>query len=132
MPQLQWDELALIEFLSVLPKTEDQVYHTFDVTREGLKMLLTLRQFESVLHLTIGYAETKTPLLDLTAYIRGKVEVRRHIATNVPFLCISNCLIVANRFQHIEIGDPFDVQKFPFGADMHLFVDPKIQCCLTE
>jgi len=132
MPQLQWNELELIEFLSVVPQTEDQVYHTFDLARDGLRMLLTLRQFESVLHLTISYADSKNDLLDLTAYIRGRVELHRHVATNVPFLRISGCLIVPNRFIHTEMGNPFDTQKFPFGVDIHLWVDPKIRCCLTQ
>jgi hypothetical protein len=133
MPQLQWDELGLVEFLSVLPQTEDgAIFHTFELTRGELQMLLTLRQFESVMHLTISYVDTGADLLDLTAYVRGKVEIRRHIATNEPFLCFSDCLIVANRFQYIEIGDPFDSKRYPFGVDMHLLVDPKICCCLTH
>ena len=134
MPDLQWDENELVEYFSVLPTTdEDAVHHSFELTRDNLRMLFTIWKYESVMRLTLSYCDSQEELLDVTAFVRGGITVRRHIGTNAPYLGLSDCILAPTRFSYNEMpNSPFNKEKFPWGVNMHIWVDPRICCYLTE
>ena len=129
MPTLKWDPLEVLEYLSVLPSIEeDEVSHGYELVRGDIRMLLTLWQYESVLHLTLSYEESRKELLNVTAFVRGELKIDRHIGTNMPHLCAFDCIVGAGRFSYRQMQDPFDKTRYPRGVNIHLWAQPQIQC----
>jgi len=133
VPQLEWDELEFLEYLSVVPSVEeDAVSHAYQFSRDGLEAFLTIWQYESFAMLTIGYADTHQPLIELGFFIRGRAGIERHFGTDKPHLCFSNCIVADSRFAYRDRQDPFDTKRCPIGPDIRLFVEERITCTLTS
>lgn len=77
MPQLDWDEVDLIEFLEVLPAmAEYGAAYQYTVERDDFEFVVTIWQYESDIELKLLRKEQKLPLLHLVANVRGKVEIK--------------------------------------------------------
>ena len=127
MPLLKWDPLELLEFFSVLPTVEEDVCHGYEMV-QGIRMLLTIWQNESVFRLTLSYEGSREELLDFAAFVRGELRIDRHAGTNMPHLCALDCVVGPGRFSYRQMLDPFDKERYPTGIDIHVWARPKIQC----
>jgi hypothetical protein len=129
MPQLRWDQREVLECVGVVPETDEyDTYHSYTIEREGLKLLLTLWQFESVLQLSLYRGNQRDTILHMALAIRGPVQFKRTKRYEwEEFLLFSDCVSVPNRFYYHKLGDVFDTDKFPYSFDVEVAFYPDIR-----
>lgn len=73
--QLRWNDTDFLEFFAVEPTAEDDaVSHNYELERDGLRLLFTLWQLESVIQASLFRGESETELFAFAAYVRGEVR----------------------------------------------------------
>lgn len=126
MPQLEWNEIDLLDYFEVEPTVLDEVVsHSYEVERNGLRLLLTVWQLESVVQVTLFRSESEAEIFTFAAYARG--PVRRIDDQRGKFIEIGDCIIAPNRFWYIEAGDVFNKGKYPASITIEIEVRPEIR-----
>ncbi len=125
MPPLQWNETDFLDFFNVDPAVEDYfVSYNYEVERHGLRLLLTLWQFESVIQASLFRDQSHTALFTFAAYVRGEVRVIND--KRGRYIDFEDCIIAPDRFWYMQAGDPFDSQRFPMSVTVQLVIEPDI------
>jgi hypothetical protein len=63
MPKFVWNEIDFIECLSVIPDVEDDaIAHHFVVSRNGLRLALSVYQYEAAVWISLYREESDQPL----------------------------------------------------------------------
>ena len=131
MPQLQWDELDFIECLDVIPEVEDyQVSHSFKVIQERLTLALKVWQYESVVHFALYDSETGRLVTEFALFVRGSVSHEK--SQRAEYLMLRDCIVAPSRFYYINVGDVFNVDRWPFGLTVSIFIKPQISVRFFE
>jgi hypothetical protein len=126
MPLLQWNEYDFIGCLEVEPKVdEDQVWHEFEVRRDGVVLQLIVRQYESVVQISLAIEPGAKPLIELAVFVRDGV-VTDADGTN-EWVELRDCILAGSRFSYIEMGDVFDRRRYPHGHQVRILVRPQIR-----
>jgi hypothetical protein len=126
MPQLQWNDTEFLEFFAVEPTIEEYgVSHDYELDRDGLRLLFTVWQLESVIQASLFRDNTEAALFTFAAYVRG--EARFINDQRGRYVDFEDCIVAPNRFWYIEAGNPFDQQRFPMSVTIRLAVDPDIR-----
>lgn len=73
---LRWDEYEFIEFFGVLPQHEEDygISDTFCVERDGLRLLVSVFQYEKEIDITLYQSSIETPFFNTT--IRNIIDLR--------------------------------------------------------
>jgi hypothetical protein len=131
MPQLAWNDLDFLECLGVEPEVLDYlVSHNYTLVRNGLRLLITVWQFESVIQFSMFRESAEVPFCSFACFVRGRV---RHVDDQRgDFLEMQDCIIGPNRFWYMSAGDPFDPKRFPVGVNLQVSVVPDIQINIVE
>ena len=125
MPQLRWNDTDFLEFFAVEPTVEDYaVSHNYELERDGLRLLFTLRQLESVIQASLFRGTTEPALFTFAAYVRG--EARFINDERGRYIDFEDCIVAPSRFWYIHAGDPFDQDRFPISVTIRLTIDPDI------
>src|SRR5262245_57190714 len=112
MPFLHWDEYDFIGCLEVEPTVdEDLVWHEFMVRRNGVTLQLTVRQYESVIHIVLAFESAEEPLIELVVFVRDAAVVQSE--GNKEWLELRDCVLAGSRFSSVEMGDVFDRRCYP-------------------
>ncbi len=126
MPQLRWNDTDFLDFFAVEPTVEEHaVSHSYELERDGLRLLFTLWQLESVIQASLFRENAETALFSFAAYVRG--EARFINDRRGRYIDFEDCIVAPNRFWCIQSGDPFDQQRFPISVTIQLAVDPDIR-----
>ena len=126
MPQLQWNDVDFLDFFAVEPGVEDgAVSYNYEIQRNGLRLLFTVWQYESVIQASVFRDDGETALFTFAAYVRA--EARFVNDKRGRYLEIADCIIAPSRFGYIESGDPFDRERFPIAVTVTLAIDPDIR-----
>lgn len=131
MPQLRWNKIDFFEFFAVEPMVEEyEVSHSFELERDGMRLVFTLWQLESVIQLTLFRVKTENPLFTVAAYVRGEARViNDHAGRHIDF---EDCVLAPNRFWYVRAGDPFDQQRYPISTTMRLAIDPDLRITFAD
>jgi hypothetical protein len=131
MPELQWDELDFLECLGVVPEEgEYGTSYAYKLERNGLRLELSLWPFESMAGFSL-YRETDAlALFTFALAVRG--NIRRVNDKRGDYLEFTNCIVVADRFSYLTIGNPFDRERFAAGTTLELFINPDIRFSLVD
>jgi hypothetical protein len=131
MRQLDWNEFDFLEFFEVEPIVLDEIVsHSYEAHRNGLRLLLTVWQLESVIQATLFQEGSEAGLFSFAVYVRGAaiyVDDERG-----QYLEITDCIVAPNRFWHVQAGDPFDRERFPFSVTVKFEVQPNIRIEFVE
>ncbi len=127
MPQLEWDETDFLECFEVEPEAADHdVSHTYDMNANGLRLLVTVWQYESVVQVSLYRREHEdAAITTLACFVRGNaryVNDKRGM-----YIELANCVIGPSRFWYQETGDLFDQESFAHGVDVHLGIKPDLR-----
>jgi hypothetical protein len=126
MPQLQWNEYEFIGCLEVEPTVgDDQVWHEFVIRRNAVVLCLTVRQYESVVQLTLSAEPNEHPLIELAVFVRECAVARGD--GNDEWLELRDCILAGSRFSYMDMGDVFDRRRYPGGHHIRIRVRPQIQ-----
>ena len=103
MPELNWNEADFMECLEVVPEVGDyKVKHIYEVTKDGLVLVVIVRQFESVIQLSLRQREVDTLLTKFSLFMR---ESTRYIkAKRSEYLEFQNCIVLPSRFSYIKMS----------------------------
>lgn len=72
MPQFEWNDIDFLDFFAVEPTVEDYaVSHNYEVERNGLRLLFTVWQHESVIQVSIFHGDADDALVTFAAYVRA-------------------------------------------------------------
>ncbi len=130
MPQLNWNETDFLECLEVEPDISDYaVSHSYEVNKNGLRLLITVWQYESAVQLTLSRDATEANLFSFAAYVRG--EVRYVNDKRGTYLEITDSIVAPSRFSYMEFGDVFDRERFPYGVTVEIGVKPDIRVAIV-
>jgi hypothetical protein len=126
MPQLRWNDTDFLDFFAVEPTIEDYaVSHNYELERDGLRLLFTVWQLESVIQASLFRGKAETALFTFAAYVRGEARfINDRMGRYIDF---EDCIIAPNRFWYIQAGNPFDQQQFPISVTIRLAIDPDIR-----
>ena len=131
MPQLEWNELDFLDFFAVEPTVEDHaISHDYQIERDGLRLLFTVWQLESVIQASLFRDESDDALFTFAAYARG--EARFINDKRGRYLEIEDCIVAPNRFWYNQAGDVFDRARFPSSVTVTLSVDPDIRIAFVN
>lgn len=126
MPQLQWDEYAFLECLEVEPEKEDHdVSHTYQVIRDGIRLLVTVWQFESVVQITLHRDSHADAISSFASFVRGAARFVND--GRGSYIQLMDCVIGPNRFWYQEAGNLFSRELYPHGVDVHFRINPDIR-----
>ena len=126
MPQLRWNDSDFLDFFAVEPTVEDYaVSYNYELERDGLRLLFTLWQLESVIQASLFRCKTDTKLFTFAAYVRG--EARFINDERGRYLDFEDCIVAPSRFWYIHAGDPFDQNRFPVSVTIRLAIDPDVR-----
>lgn len=103
---LKWNEPDFISFFGVLPTSdEDALSHSFEIERDGLRLLVTIFAFEYAVYVSLSHNELPKPVITIR---------------------IPNCT-------HAHIASSHDVAPcFEAGATKHPITDMGIPPLLTR
>src|SRR5688572_9093968 len=122
MPQLRWNETDFLDFFAVEPTIDDYaVSHNYEIESDGLRLLFTLWQFESVIQTSLFRSQAEDALFSFAAYVRG--EARFINDQRGRYIDFEDCIVAPNRFWYIQTGDPFDRERFPNSVTIRLAID---------
>lgn len=131
MPQLEWNDIDLLDFFSVEPAVEDgEVAHSYEVERNELRLLLTVWQYESVIQVSIFRSSVDDAIITFAAYVRDRVRFIND--QRGRYLEIAGCITAPSRFSYIDFGDPFDAERMPIAITLVVTIDPDIQISFTN
>ena len=131
MPVLHWNEYDFIGCLEVEPTADEHaVWHKFEVHRGDVTLLLTVHQYESVVEISLGTDAGPKPLIELAFYVRDGVVA--HQDCDSEWLEIRDCILAGSRFSYLDMGDPFDRQRYPHGHRVRIQVRPQIRVEVTR
>ncbi|MBN9121544.1 MAG: hypothetical protein J0I06_20745 [Planctomycetes bacterium] len=130
MPLLDWKELDFVQVLSVLPADEDGVQYTFDVSKGGARLVLDVWPYESAVGISLWAGASSEPITDLVAFVRGPA-VRRETRES-EWIELRDVVITPSRFSYLELGDPFDHERFPAGFPVRICATPQIRVDLVR
>jgi len=126
MPELNWNELEVMECLAVLPESEDgEVSPTYFLNDGFLALLITFWQFESVAEFTLSRMMSEEVVTNFALIVRDGVYYRNEKWGES--LRFQDCILAPDRFYSTDIGNIFDPKLHPQGIDMELFVRPTIR-----
>lgn len=126
MPQLRWDDIDFLDFFAVEPAVEDYgASHSFEVERNGIRLLFTLWQLESVIQASLFRGQSDNALFTFAAYVRGEARVINDVRGR--YIDFENCIIAPSRFWYIQAGNPFDQQRYPISVTIRLETDPDLR-----
>ena len=75
MPQLEWNDTDFLDFFAVEPTPEDyDVSHSYDIERNGLRLLFTVWQYESVIQVSVFRGDSDDALFTFAAYVRSGLD----------------------------------------------------------
>ena len=126
MPQLEWNEIDFLECFAVEATAEDYAtsFH-YEVERDGLRLLFTVWQHESVIQASLFRTDSEIALYTWAAYVRG---VARFVDDQRGrYLEFEDCIIAPDRFWYIKSGDVFNRDRFPHSVTVTVAVDPDIR-----
>jgi hypothetical protein len=126
MPQLKWNEVDFLECFAVAPIAEEYANSfNYEVTRDGLRLLFTVWQHESVIQASLFRTDSEVPLYTCAAYVRS---VARFVDDQRGrYLEFEDCIIAPDRFWYIQSGDVFNQERFPHSVTVTVAVDPDIR-----
>lgn len=102
MTKLKWNEIDFMDCLEVFPEVEeDGLIHLYKVTKDDITLTVVVRQFESLILLSLSQQGMKTPLTEFA-------------------------LIVPSHFSYPS-DDVFDKKKFNSGLTLQVAIKPHIQ-----
>jgi hypothetical protein len=131
MPQLRWNETDFLDFFSVVPTIDEHTTScSYEVQRDGLRLLLTLWHWESVIQASLFREKSETALITFAAYVRG--EARFVNDKRGRYLDFEDSLVAPSRFWYMEAGDPFDRTRFSIAVNIRLAIDPDIRIDFTN
>lgn len=126
MPKLEWNELEFLAFFAVEPTVEDyRVSRSYQLERDGLRLLFTLWELESVIQVSLFRGQAEDALFAFAAYVRGEARIINDMRCN--YIDFEDCIIAPNRFWSNQTGDPFDQARSPFSVTIRLAIDPDIR-----
>lgn len=131
MPQLEWNEIDFLDFFAVEPTAEDDAgSHNYEVERNGVRLLFTVWQHESVIQASVFRGDADAALFTFAAYVRDRARFIND--KRGRYLEIADCIIAPNRFWYIESGDPFDRERCPVAVTVTVAIDPDIRIALVN
>jgi hypothetical protein len=131
MPQFEWNDVDFLDFFAVEPTVEDyDVSHNYEIERNGLRLLLTVWQHESVIQASVFRDDADAALFTFAAYVRTATRFVND--KRGRYLEIADCIIAPNRFWYIESGDPFDRKRFPIAVTVTVAIDPDIRIAFVN
>ena len=131
MPQLAWNELDFLDFFALEPIVEDYAMsHSYELEREGLRLLFTLWQLESVIQASLFRGKNEDALFTFAAYVRG--EARFINDERGKYVDFEDCIVAPSRFWYHQAGDPFDREHFPIAVTVRLTIDPDIRIAFVD
>jgi len=129
MPQLKWEPVDVLECFAVAPIVEDyEVAHTYEVHRDGLRLLFKIEQLECLIQASLFRDEGQSPIISFRAYVRGEVRyINDKRGTYLEFQ--DSILAVDAPLWYLEAGgDVWDPAEFrPFSQNIRVAVDPDIR-----
>jgi hypothetical protein len=97
MPELKWYEADFIECLEVLPEWSEYCLEAlFEVERDGLTLKVSVRPWDSIVHVHLCRPGSETPLIGLELLVLGQVEVRKDDAGD--YIRFHEAIPALNRF----------------------------------
>lgn len=131
MPQLRWNDTDFLDFFAVEPTVEDYgVSHNYEIERDGMRLLFTLWQLESVIQASLFRGKSDNALFTFAAYVRGEVRFINDVRGR--YIDFENCIIAPRRFWYIQVGNPFDQQRFPISVTIRLETDPDLRIAFAD
>ena len=131
MPQLDWNDIDFLDFFAVEPTVEDYAgSHNYEIERNGLRLLLTVWQYESVVQVSVFRRDADDGLFTFAAYVRSGARFIND--KRGRYLEMADCIIAPNRFWYIDSGDPFDRERFPIAVTVTVAIDPDIRIAFVN
>ncbi|WP_018276317.1 hypothetical protein WKI13_01960 [Teredinibacter turnerae] len=129
--QLVWDENDFVGFFEVLPLVDEyETEHTFDVSRNGIRLVVQVWQLERVARLALYQGDQEEALIDFYLFVRGALNISTQDSR--PVLEITNCIVSPSRFSYFDMGDMLDEEKFPIGQIVYVALNERISISLKE
>ncbi|WP_018416945.1 hypothetical protein [Teredinibacter turnerae] len=129
--QLVWDENDFVGFFEVLPIVDEyETEHTFDVSRNGIRLVVQVWQLERVARLALYQGDQEEALIDFYLFVRGALNISTQDSR--PVLEINNCIVSPSRFSYFDMGDMLDEEKFPIGQIVYVALNERISISLKE
>ena len=127
MNTLEWDETDFVWLLETSPHVEDyDTEYNFKVLKDNLKLSVTVWQYESTVSLELYEDGATEPTVAFALIVREGIRLVKE--KKQEYLHFRNCFLAPTRFSYIDYEVNLkDVEKVPFGFDVHLFVKPAIQ-----
>lgn len=137
MPQFKWNELDFLDCFGVEPSVEDYgVLHSYEILREGLRLLVTVGQLESLIYVSLFRGNCDDAVFAFVLYARGAARFIND--QRGRFLGIEDCIVAPSRFWCNRVGDVFgsgdvfDREHFPYSVTATIAVDPDIRIALVD
>lgn len=131
MPELEWNDVDFLDFFAVEPTAEEfDVSHSYEVQRNGLRLLLTVWQYESVVQASVFQGDAESAVFTFAAYVRGAARLIDD--QRGRYLEIADCIIAPSRFWYLDSGDPFDRERFPIAVTVTVAIEPTIQIAFVN
>ena len=126
MPELKWDEQDFLECLGVVPEVEEyETAYSYTVKSNGLTLLITVWQYESLIQLSLFREGQEKPITSFALVVRGPVEHRNEKWGE--YLLLRSCVVVSSRFYYMNSGDVFEGDKYPHGLDVEIAAYPDLR-----
>lgn len=131
MPQLRWNDTDFLNFFAVEPTVEDYgISHNYEVERDGIRLLFTLWQHESVIQASMFRGQSDNALFTFAAYVRGEARFINDVRGR--YIDFEDCIIAPSRFWYIQAGNPFDQQRFPISVTIRLACDADVRISFAD
>ncbi|MCA9238002.1 MAG: hypothetical protein KDA44_21160 [Planctomycetales bacterium] len=131
MPELRWNDTEFLDFFAVEPTVEEFfLSYNYEVKREGLRLLFTVWQFESVIQVSVYRGLSEGALFTFAAYVRG--ECRFVNDARGRYLEFEDCIVAPSRFWYMKEGDPFNHEQFPASLSIRIGIDPDINIAIVD
>ena len=119
---LKWSETDLTEFFGVLPTFDDDALsHSFEVSRDGLRLLITIFELEHAVCVSIFRDGLPEPVMS----IRRKPCSHAHITQGT---CFRRCFeFGATKFPVTDMGIPPVLT-----SGVRIYIEPQFQVELLE
>lgn len=127
MLPLRWNQYDFIECLEVVPLVELEAVYTFTVCKDGLRLVLTVWPYESVVRVELGAEAVPGSGTEFAIVVRG--EVTRCEYKGREWLEFTDCVVVPSRFSYLVLGNPADRELHPHGHSIRIAVSP---CIVVE
>ena len=132
MQSLAWDETDFLDCLAVQPALDEgSEAHSYEVERDGLRLLITVWDYSSLISISLFRLTSTTPLVDWKLYVRGEVRLNRD--KRGKRLVFEDCILTADPWR-ISIDEVCSRENAPHSVIVSLAVDPdiRIECAGFE